>query len=86
MTPTELAAVLTAIATLIGALGWGAFKSGKKESPLSTNSLVTLKDMERMIADVSGLVRGLHQEIRTDHRDMRDRLVRLEERIANLRK
>lgn len=92
MSYTELAAVLTAVATLIGALGWGAYRNGKKEAPLTADKLATTEDieklsatLERAIRDGDGSVRQMHQEMRLDNRDARDRLVRLEERISALR-
>jgi len=78
MTPTELAAILSAIATMIAALGYNAFKSGKKESPLSYTSVATTKDVEAL----ADLLKAALEENRDSARDTRDRLVRLEERIS----
>lgn len=79
MTPTELAAVLTAIATLIGSLSWIAVSKARKEP--SPPRILTHDEAEDMAIDIKGEIRQAHQEMRIDHRDLRDRLVRLEAKL-----
>lgn len=79
MSPTELAAVLTAIATLIGSLSWVAVSKARKET--TPPRLLTYQDGEDIAGEIKGEIRQAHQEMRIDHRDLRDRLVRLEAKL-----
>lgn len=84
MEPTELAAVITAIAGLLGALGVRAWFIGRRR-PEEAAPLLDKATAEDQHSETRALVRELHQEarihqkeVRSDIRDVHDMLVRIE--------
>jgi len=83
VTPTELAAVLTAIAALIGALGGAAWWQGKRGKSAPTR-LLTLEEADRLHADTRGEIRQLHAEVRASNKEIRDGQTEIRDKIVRV--
>ena len=87
LSPEQLAGLVTAIAALIGALGFRAIREGKKERERGDipPALLTRDRFDEEISDVKGLIRSHHSETRVDHRDTRDRLIQIDGKLNSRR-